>query len=98
MTAQNYLIIQNNVVTNTVMWDGNTQSWTPPSDAVALVCSTTPTKLWGVVDTEVVLVDSVGDADIGFTYDGTYCITNQPKPEAPTPAPNQPESSGTVNI
>lgn len=97
---QNYLMIQDNVVTNVILWDGNTQTWQPPQDATMLVKETTPTKVWrlNAEQTEYVLVDSVGDADIGFTYDGTYCITNQPKPELPTPAVDQPNSSGTTTI
>jgi hypothetical protein len=85
MTTQNYLIIQANVVTNVCVWDGNTQTWQPPQDATMLIEETTPTKIWqlNLEKTEYVLTDSVGDVDIGFTWDGTYCITNQPKPIPP---------------
>jgi hypothetical protein len=98
MTTQNYLMIQENVVTNIVVWDGNTQTWQPPQNAIMLVEATTPIKTWGLINKEYVLVDSVGGAGIGFTYDGTYCVTNDTKPEVPSPAPNQPEASGTVTI
>ena len=83
MTNQNYLMIEENVVTNIVLWDGNTQTWQPPQDAIMLVDETTPTKIWelNAEKTEYVLVDSIGDSNIGFTWDGTFCITNQPKPE-----------------
>ena len=37
MTIQNYLQIQNNVVTNIIEWDGDTQTWTPPEDAIMKV-------------------------------------------------------------
>jgi hypothetical protein len=101
MTTQNYLIIQENVVTNTVLWDGNTETWQPPFDATMLVQATTPTKVWDLdTDTrEYVLVDSVGNADIGFTWDGTYCTTNEPKPEInKTPSETQPNSNGTQTL
>jgi hypothetical protein len=98
MTTQNYLIIQENVITNIVLWDGNTQAWAPPANATTLVQATTPTKIWGLVEKEYVLVDSVGNADIGFTWNGYVATTNQPKPEAPTPAPNQPGSTGTTTL
>lgn len=86
MTTQNYLIIQENVVTNVCLWDGNTEIWTPPTDATMLVQSTTLTKIWqlNTEQTEYVLVDSIGDADIGFTWDGSVATTNQPKPNVPT--------------
>lgn len=83
MTTQNYLIIQENVVTNVCLWDGDVNTWTPPAGATMLVQETTPTKIWGLVNNEYVLVDSIGDAGIGFTWDGTYCITNETKPTTP---------------
>lgn len=79
-------MIQENVVTNVCLWDGNTETWTPPSDATMLVLATTPTKVWqlNTEQTEYVLTDSIGDADIGFTWDGSVATTNQPKPNVPT--------------
>ncbi len=75
-------MIQENKVTNICVWDGNTDSWLPPSDATMLIQEETPTKVWGLnqEETEYVLVDSVGNACIGFTYDGSVCITNEEKP------------------
>ena len=100
MPTQNYLMIQNNVVINVCVWDGNTQTWQPPQDATLLVKEVTPTKIWGLSSElqDYVLIDSSGDADIGFTWDGSFATTNQPKPEKPTPAEDQPETSGTVNL
>ena len=99
MTTQNYLMIQENVVTNVVVWDGNTQTWQPPADATMLVQATTPTKVWGLVGSEYVLVDSVGDADIDFTWNGSVVTTNRPKPELNQQATeNQPSSSGTQTL
>jgi hypothetical protein len=86
MTTQNYLMIEENVVTNIVMWDGNTQFWQPPQDATMLVQATTPTKIWELVNSQYVLVDSVGNANIGFTWNGTSAITNESKPVISTPA------------
>jgi hypothetical protein len=82
MTIQNYLIIEANVVTNVVSWDGNTQTWQPPQDSITLVQSNTPTKIWelNTEQTEYILVDSIGDAAPGFTWDGTVATTNEPKP------------------
>jgi hypothetical protein len=83
MADQNYLLIQENIVTNIVYWNGDANTWQPPSDATMLVLSTTPTKVWelNAEETEYVLTDFIGNADIGFTWDGTFCITNNPKPE-----------------
>jgi hypothetical protein len=85
MTTQNYLMIQENVVTNIVAWDGNVNTWQPPSDATMIEQATTPTKIWVLNqdETEYVLVDSIGDADLGFTWDGSFATTNQPQPVAP---------------
>lgn len=85
---QNYLIIESNVVVNLVVWNGDTTIWTPPSGSIALVQSTTPAMVWQpvIVDskiTDYVLGETVGVANIGFTWDGTYCTTNQPKPAIP---------------
>ena len=87
MTNKSYLMIEENTVTNVVMWDGNTQTWQSPQSATMLVQETTPTKIWGLNqdETEYVLVDSIGDATLGFTWDGTVATTNEPKPAAPAP-------------
>ena len=97
---QNYLMIQENIVTNIVVWDGNSQTWQPPSDATMLVKDTTPTKVWSLVDSEFVLINSIGDVDIGFIWDGSVATTNQTKPILPETvvADNQPTSSGTQTL
>lgn len=79
-------MIQENVVTNICVWDGDITSWQPPTDAMMLLQANTPTKIWGVNqdETDYVLVNSIGDADIGFTYENGICITNQEKPLIPT--------------
>lgn len=89
---QNYLIIESNVVTNTVVWNGDTTTWTPPSGSISLVQSTIPAMVWQpvIVDNKItdwVLGQEMGVAGIGFTWDGTSCTTNQPKPQIPTTLP-----------
>ena len=105
MTTQNYLIVEANVVTNNVVWDGNTQTWTPPTDSIQLIQATTPAMVWEavIVDgkiTDYVLTEQIGAGSIGFTWDGTNCITNESKPSmlAQTPADGQPTTSGTTTI
>jgi hypothetical protein len=96
MTTQNYLMIQENIVTNVCVWDGNTQTWQPPQDTTMLVQATTPTKIWelNAEKTDYVLTDSIGDGSIGFTWDGSFAITNEPKPEILA----QPISTGTQTL
>jgi hypothetical protein len=79
---QNYLMIQNNVVTNICVWDGNTLTWTPPVGALMLVQATTPAVIWVWNETtqDSELQEIMGTGNIGFTWDGTKCVTNQPKP------------------
>jgi hypothetical protein len=83
MTTQNYLIIENNVVTNVVVWDGNTQDWQPPSDATMLIQATTPATVWVANNANppvYTLTLIIGAGDIGFTWNGTVLTTNQTKP------------------
>lgn len=78
-----YLVIQNDVVTNLVVWDGNPDSWTPPADSIQLVAATTPAKVWvhdPVQNTWSIGV-VVGEGGPGFTWDGTYVITNEAQPD-----------------
>lgn len=78
-------MIKDNVVVNVCVWDGDVNSWQPPSDVIMLPVETTPTKVWSLVDKEYVLIDSIGNAVIGFTYDGNVCTTHEPKPEYKEP-------------
>ena len=89
-------MIQENIVTNVCVWDGNTQTWQPPQDTTMLVQATTPTKIWelNAEKTDYVLTDSIGDGSIGFTWDGSFAITNEPKPEILA----QPISTGTQTL
>ena len=91
--TQNYLIIEQNVVVNIVIWDGDTAQWTPPEGSIALVQATTPAMVWvlNADKTDFVLTEQMGAGSMGFTWDGTNCITNEPKPEVPV----QPVTTGT---
>ena len=83
MTIQNYLIIESDVVTNIVLWDGNTQTWIPPADSIQLVQATTPALIWEQVSMgNYELTEVIGAGQIGFTWDGSILTTNQPKPTA----------------
>ena len=88
MTIQNYLVIENNAVTNVCVWDGNTDTWTPPIDAIMLVQSTTPAMVWEKTKVDGVitfnLVEQMGAGGVGFTWNGTVLTTNEPQPEVPT--------------
>jgi hypothetical protein len=89
MTTQNYLIIESNVVTNNVVWDGNTETWQPPIGSIQIVGATTPAMVWDAVVVDKVitdweLVEQIGAGGIGFTWDGSVLTTNEPKPPVPT--------------
>lgn len=102
MSAQNYLIIESNVVTNEVVWDGNPQTWQPPVGSIQLIDATTPARIWQPVAvegkiTDWVLEEQLGVGTIGFTWDGNVLTTNEPKPEIP-PEPVQPTTEGTQTL
>ena len=46
--VQNYLIIENNVVDNIVIWNGDTTQWTPPQGSIVLIQATTPAMVWAL--------------------------------------------------
>lgn len=94
MINQNYLIIQNNVVTNIIVWNGDTSIWTPPADSIQLVEKDTPLLLWSpvygtdpITEKQIIidwiLTQQTGFIEIGFTWNGAECITNAPKPLVP---------------
>ena len=86
MTTQNYFVVENNVVTNVVVWDGDTNSWSPPEGAVMLPEKTTPTMIWMVPEgaTSYVLTEVLGEGAIGFTWNGTVLTTNESQPADPS--------------
>ena len=97
MTTQAYLIIENNVVTNNVMWDGGSD-WTPPAGSIQLPQATTHAMVWQYTSTPTpayVLTEVVGVGQIGFIWDGTVLTTNDPQPIVP-PISEQPKTTGTV--
>ena len=87
MEPKNYLMVnlQNNIVENTIYWNGDVNTWQPPEGYLMLVDAETFGEVWTLneEETDYVLVTALGAGDIGFTWDGTKCITNQPKPENP---------------
>jgi hypothetical protein len=93
---QNYLMINDstNVVDNICIWDGNPNTWQPPSNYLMLVQATTPAYVWVLNSdkTAYVLGEITGAGQIGFTWDGTAVTTNEPQP-----APPQVETTGTQN-
>ena len=101
MTIQNYLIVEADVVTNVVVWDGNPNTWQPPSDSIQLVQATTPALVWVAIPssspTNYVLQEVIGAGSIGFTWNTTTQVltTNEPKPQPIIPAENQPQTTGT---
>jgi hypothetical protein len=98
--TQNYLLIEANIVTNVVVWDGDTTQWTPPQGSIALVQSTIPAKVWQYdsVNNQWILVEVMGVGDIGYTWDGSVLTTNQPQPTPKKAASNQPATTGTTTI
>ena len=99
MTLQNYLMIDLsvNTVENICLWDGNTETWQPPAGYLMLVQATTMALVWrwDAAITDWVLSQQIGQAQIGFIWNGTECVTNDPKPEPPQP---QPTTEGTQNL
>jgi hypothetical protein len=85
MTTQNYLIVENNVVINVCLWDGNVNTWTPPANTTMLVQATTPALIWKQSEpltTPITysLEEQLGAGDIGFTWNGSLLTTNLPEP------------------
>lgn len=82
--TQNYLMINEatNVVDNVCLWDGSTDTWSPPSGYLMLVQAITPAMVWVFDDApkDFVLTEVVGQGQIGFAWNGTACVTNDPKP------------------
>ena len=72
-----------NVVDNVCLWDGNPDTWQPPAGYFMLVQATTMALVWvwdGVIF-DWVLSQQMGQGQIGFTWNGAECVTNDPKPE-----------------
>lgn len=87
MTTQNYFIVENNVVTNLVVWDGDVNTWQPPEDSIQLIASETLAKFW-VLDYDStpmdwVLKEEMGLGSQGFIWNGSFLMTPDPKPPMP---------------
>jgi len=89
MTTQNYLMVNQstNVVDNICVWDGDINTWQPPTDTLMLIQADTEALVWQAVHvdekiTDYVLVEILGAGAIGFTWNTTTQVltTNQPKP------------------
>lgn len=98
MTTQNYLMVPEatNIVENICLWDGDPNTWNPPANTLMLVQATTPAFVWVLNEskTDYELVEQLGSAEIGFTWNGTAFTTDQPKPEVPV----QPVASGIQEL
>ena len=83
-----------NVVDNICLWDGDTSTWQPPAGHLMLVQATTMALVWvwDAAITDWVLAQQLGQGQIGFTWNGTECITNKPNPEP------QPIAQGTQTL
>lgn len=94
--TQDYLIIEQNIVINIVVWNGDTTQWTPPQGSIALVQATTPAMVWTLdkATNTFVLTEQLGQGGIGFTWDGSVLTTNEPQPKPPA----QPVATGTQVI
>lgn len=99
---QNYLMVNEttNIVENMCVWDGNPNTWTPPPGYLMLAQATTMALIWTWDEAieDYVLVQTLGVAGIGFTWNGKECVTNEPKPTPYTPPADQPTTSGTQEI
>jgi len=84
MTIQPYCLVDitSNVCDNLVLWDGDSQTWAVPETHLALPQNTTPSKVWVYDDADKVwlLSSTVGEGQIGFTWDGSSLVTDQPMP------------------
>ena len=83
-----YLLVNtsNNIVENAVLWDGNTETWQPPSGYLTLELDSTISVEWewSAEANDWLPVDVVGAGAIGELWDGQKLIS--PKPEAPVVA------------
>jgi len=100
--GQNYLIIENNIVTNIVVWDGNINTWTPPSNSIQLLQEVVPAMVWKLDTTLIpfsyVLTEEMGMGGMYYTWDGSVVTTNEPQPQPPTPATDQAVATGLQTI
>ena len=82
----NYLLVNKNtkLTENSVEWDGNVSTWSPPDIDLTLEQSTTPSIdwVWDAETLEWVLGETtIGNGGIGDTWNGEALI--KPKPTEP---------------
>ena len=91
-----------NIVDNICVWDGDTNNWQPPQGYLMLEQTLTPALVWviNVNKTDWILGKEIGAGQLQFTWDTTTQVltTNEPKPQLPMPAENQPTTSGVTTI
>lgn len=99
---QNYCMVNqtSNTCENVVLWDGNPDTWTPPAGFLMLPQATTPAMNWewDAQASDYVLVEQMGQGQIGFTWNGTVLTTNEPKPEALIASPDGPTVEGAQTL
>lgn len=106
MSIEQYVMISKatNVVESSCMWDGDTQSWTPPEEYIMLPLSQFSLLVWvpNVGNTDWVLgpmQDPPAGLEIGFLYDGTNNLTTpNAKPVNPPKDMAQPTTAGLQTI
>lgn len=79
---ENYVLVDNqtNIADNVVVWDGNTQEWSPPASHIALAQSITPRLIWvqNEQTKELEQIEVIGSGSIGDSWNGEKLI--QPHP------------------
>lgn len=105
MTIQQYALVdkETNIISGTVMWDGDVSTWAPPETQYAVVEADYQYMVWKYdLDLQewVLAADdpfNPGD-EVGAMFDGNAFITTEPKPQPLPPANDQPTNTGTVTI
>ena len=97
--AKYYIVDDNNLCVNIIVWDGDTSKWKPPVNTIVLNASTTPVFQWGLDDqlNDWVYIESYLTGSVGFTWDGNHLVTNKPKPP-PLPVVTIPEVTETTDF
>lgn len=83
MSNQNYCMVnkETNICDNVCIWDGNFDTWTPPDNYLMLLQENTPAKNWQWNQDQNIWELTIFDfGGIGYTWDGTFLVTNEPKP------------------
>jgi hypothetical protein len=86
---ESYLLIntQSNpqICDNIILWNGDVNIWTPPSDHIALQRDEVYCLEWNwnASSNTWILVENLGTGQMGYTWDGTKLTTNEPQPTEP---------------